>query len=193
VVAAFQDAFVALAADVQLRRAFARDPDAALRALDVQLDPRARAALAAIDPAALDRYARSLLAKRWSDVARVVPLAERVVPQLGARYRGWLAEHPAPAHDTVLGPGVAEALRALPALRAQLSGDGDTPYAADLYAFEVLRAASCGDGERRALRSRFAIHAIVEDVARKLLPTDPPLAPHDYAFERTRVSWRPAR
>jgi hypothetical protein len=172
VLSAFEDAFVQLAADARLRRELARDPDGALAAF--ALDARERAVLRAIPHAELERFARTLVAKRWGDVARVVPLTLRIAPDLGARYRAWALEHPARASDGVLAPGVAEALRALGPLCEQLPA-----VAADLLAFEVLRAASRGDGEPRRLRSRFAVHE-----------PEPREAPHDYLVERERVRWR---
>jgi hypothetical protein len=183
VLVGFQDAFVALAADARLRR----DREAALAGS--ALDDRERAALRAVPDDQLERYAQSLVAKRWGELARVLPLTLRVAPGLAERYRAWALEHPATAHDTVLAPGVAEALRAP---LSRLLDERDPPYAPDLATFEALRAASRGDGEARSLRSRFAIHAIAEDIARGLLPIDPDPEPTELRFERDRVRWRRA-
>jgi hypothetical protein len=190
-IAALHDAFVALATDAALRRRFAADPDAALARF--ALGPAERAALCGIEPTALDRYARSLVAKRWGEVARVVPLALRVAPSLPDRYHTWALGHPAPVAETVLSPGIAEALRALPALHAELAPDErEAPYAADLYAFEVLRAASRGDGIVRTLTTRFELHAIADDLGRGLVPVDPDQVRTIYRFDRERVARRPA-
>jgi hypothetical protein len=184
VIAGFQDAFVALCTDVRLRR----DREATLARF--RLDDRERAALRAIPADALDRYARSLIAKRWGELARVLPLTLRVAPRLHERYTRWALAHPATALDTVLAPGVVEALRA--PLAALLCDEAEPPYAAELAQFEALRAASRADGHVRAQKARFAIHAIADDIARGLLPIDPDFAPTELRFERDRVRWRPA-
>ncbi|HWU89033.1 MAG TPA: Os1348 family NHLP clan protein, partial [Kofleriaceae bacterium] len=134
----FQDAFVALVADAALRRRFVADPEAALDGY--ALDARERAALRGIPVETLDRFARSLIAKRWHELARVVPLTRRVSPRLRTHHRMWALEHPARTRDTVLPPGVAEALRAEAALRDALADEGEAPYAADLWMLEVRRA-----------------------------------------------------
>jgi hypothetical protein len=188
---AFQQALVALAADARSRRAFARDPGATLSAY--ALDPAEHAALAGLPLADLERFARSLVAKRWSELARVVPLTLRVSPQLAERYQAWALEHPATAVDHALAPGVAEGLRALAPLSASLAADErEAPYASDLLGFEVLRAASHGDGVERELRCSFAIAGIATEVERGLLPADPEPQPTLLCFERERIHWRPA-
>jgi hypothetical protein len=187
VLAGFQDAFVALAADARLRRQLAADPDHALDGF--ALDDRERAVLREISLGALDRYARSLIAKRWGELARVLRWTSRVAPGLGGRYRAWALEHPAAARDDVLAPGVAEALRV--PLR-ELIDDASPPYAIELATFEALRAASRGDGKVRAMRGEFAIHAIAEEIARGLLPIDPDREPTELRFDRTHVQWRRA-
>ena len=188
--AAFQEAFVALAADAAARRSFARDGAAYLAGFE--LDEAERAALRAIAREQLESYARSLVAKRWSELARVVPLSLRVAPSLRERHRAWALEHPARVRHGVLSPGAAEGLRALSPLSAQLVADEvEAAYAADLLAFEVLRAASGEDGLTRSLQSRFALAELAEQVARGLLPIDPELAPTELRFARERVSWRP--
>jgi hypothetical protein len=190
VLAAFQEAFVLLSADARLRRAFAHDPEAALAPF--QLGVGERAALLAIPFARWEGFARSLLAKRWGELARVVPLTLRVVPSLGDRYLRWAGEHPARVCEGVLSPGSAEGLRALEALHTELAADEcEALYAADLLAFEVLRAASRGDGVVRTLSSRFEIPAIATSVGRGLLPVDPELRPMEVHCTRTSVHWRP--
>jgi len=186
-----QDALVALAADRRLRERFLRDRDEALH--DFALEPRERAALSLMPADALCRFAASLVAKRWNEVRRVIPLSLNVCPSLERRYRDWLALHPAPAADCVLSPGLAEALRALPALTAELTRDtGETEYAAHLLAWEVLAGCSRVDGLARKLRSRFAVHAIAESLRARLVPIDPEPAPTIYQFTRTGVRWHTA-
>lgn len=188
---AFQQAFVALAADARARRRFALDPGVALSSYD--LSAAERAALTALPVEQIERFARSLVAKRWSELARVVPLTLRVSPRLAERYRAWALEHPARAVEHVLAPGVAEALRALSALRTGLAADeAEASYASELLAFEVLRAAAHGDGVERELRCRFAIAEIAAEVERGLLPIDPEGQQTKVRFERGRVRWRPA-
>lgn len=189
--AAFQEAFVALAADAAARRSFARDAAAYLARFE--LDEDERAALCAIPREQLESFARSLVAKRWSELVRVVPLSLRVAPSLRERHRAWALEHPARVRDGVLSPGAAEGLRAFAPLSEQLAADeAEAAYAADLLTFEALRAASSEDGLPRSLLSRFALGEIADRVARGLLPIDPELAPTELRFERERVSWRPA-
>ena len=189
--AAFQEALVSLAADARLRRRFAANPRAAL--LPFALAAPERAALCAIPVERLERFARALVSKRWGELARLLPLTLRVSPGLARRYRAWALECPVLARDGLFSPGAAEGLRALPALHASLVNDPrEACYAADLFAFEVLGAASRGDGERRGLKSRFALAAIAEDVRRGLLPVDPEPRATELGFERDRVRWRPA-
>jgi hypothetical protein len=176
-----EDAIVALAADRALRRRFA---DAGVSALG-DLDARSRRVLAELPIDALERYARSLVSKRWSDVARVVPLTCRIAPSIERRYREWLADHPAPPAAPSVAPAVVEALRALPILRAALARDeGEATYAPDLLSFEVLSACAREDGAPRILRTRFALHEIVADLRRGIVPIDPDDAPHEIRLER---------
>lgn len=174
-----------LAADAALRARFARDPERALAPFE--LTARERAALCSIELADLERYAQSLIAKRWDEVARIVPLAIRVVPSLGALYRTWAASHPARGEPASPSPGIAEALRAERALAAMLADEAHAPYAADLWRFEVARAAARRDGVVRMLSTRFAVHALGDDIARGLLPFDPPVRATEYRCERERV------
>lgn len=145
-------------------------------------------------PRDLERYAASLVAKRRGELERVVPLTRRVVPDVGVRYARWLAAHPAPPRDDVLGPGEAEALRALPALARELETDESlVAYAADLFRFEVLRACSRRDGEPRALVTRFALSVLLPELERGVLPTEAPelAETHRFAFEHRGEARRP--
>jgi len=158
----------------------------ALAAL-VTADDRAPipACLSALSETDVRRYARGLRHKRWAEVAATVPLATRVIPDLGVRYDAWLRAHPPPMTDTLLPPGAAEALRALPALTRGLAGDpGQASYAAELLAFEVLRACARADGISRSLRTGFPIHALANDLRAGLIPVDPPCEGHLYRFDR---------
>jgi len=150
--------------------------------------PEVGGALGALDAAAVLRYARGLRHKRWDDVRATVPLSTRISPTLGARYQAWLAAHPPAAQDTVLPPGAAEALRALPALTHDLADDpGEASWAADLLAFETLRACARADGQPRTLHTQVAVHQLVDELHAGLLPVDPPRDPHRYAFEGASV------
>lgn len=187
-IGAFQDALVALATHRSLRKQFQVEPQAALASF--QLSARETSALIAIPFAELDRYAKSLEHKRWREVARVIPRTLKIAPSLAARYRDWLSVNPAPAVDTVLSPGVLEALRAMQPMYAALSSDGDASYAPELFAYEVYEAASRSDGIVRMLCSRFALHEIVRELSAGTIPIDPDLSPHTYRFERYQVRHR---
>ena len=187
--APLEDALALFASDAALRRRFARDRASVLD--ELRLEGRARTALESLSAEALERYAASLVAKRWSEVARVVPRTVRVAPSVERRYRTWLARAPAPFVATVLPPGCAEALRALPVLREELARAGEeTIYAADLLAFEVLGACSRADGASRVMKSRFAIDRIAEDLARGTLPIDPDIERTELAFDGPRLRRR---
>ncbi|HVJ16265.1 MAG TPA: DUF692 family protein [Polyangiaceae bacterium] len=156
-----------------------------------ELAPAEAAVLLAIEEAALERYAGSLVGKRRGELERVVPLTRRVCPDLGARYVRWLAEHPAAPRDDVLAPGEAEALRALPELAAELEADESlVAYAAELLRFEVLRTCSRRDGERRELVTGIALSQVLADLERGLVPTEaaPHAETHRFSFPRTEGS-----
>lgn len=187
--AAFQTAFIALVTQDAARAAFLADATPFIDGLP----PPAQAALTGLDPNALTRYAESLKAKRWRSVAAVVPLTRRVCPSLGKRYRRWLGKHPCPGDQIGLSPGESEGMRCLGALRRQLrADDGEAEWAADLLGFEVLRACAHRDGQPRRLRTRFAVHTIVDALNDGALP-DPEPAPFEYRIARHRVRWRAAQ
>jgi hypothetical protein len=169
--AAFCSALVELCTSTRARRHFFR---AGHRAELPALAPGARNALESIGEASLERAAKDLLAKRRTEFEEIVPLSLCVCPSLGQRYARHLADHPASPSDGVLSPGAAEAMRFLDVLYAELCGDdGEVAYAADLFAFEVLRAAARRDQSRRRLRVRFDVPSIARDVKAGLLPTAP--------------------
>ena len=74
--------------DPALRERFARDPAAGARALDVRDGDRE--ALAGLDPAAVERQARTLVEKRLHEVARLLPLT---FARLGAEARRRFLAH----------------------------------------------------------------------------------------------------
>jgi hypothetical protein len=187
----FQEALISVLTDRDLRRRFVADPMAVLAAFD--LDDRGRSALARLPVAALSRYAESLLGKRWSQVATVVPLTRRICPSIERRYRGWLATHPARMYAGPLQPGPAEALRALPSLRSVLATDPDEAiYGPELLAYEVFSACARNDGSPRTLVSRFDLRIIVDDLRRGLIPIDPDPTPTWVRFEKGGIRSRPA-
>lgn len=189
--AGLQDALASLATDARVRSRFFTSPEEALAPF--HLSQKERDALLGIPRARLEAFAASLLAKRWHEASRVLPLTCKVSPRIGERYRAWVASDPASAHDTILTPGADEALRALPAMRTALARDAaEACYAADLFAFEVLREASRQDGEARFLTSRYAIHDIAQDVRRGLLPVDPDPSPVQLRFDKNGTRWRAA-
>lgn len=187
-----QDALAALVTDLAFLERFERAPAEALAARWPDLAPDERASLVALDAAALRRCAEGLIAKRWDDLRKVTPLSARVAPALRRHHRRWLESHPATAADTVLGPGEAEALRALPALAARLQADDDAPpWAAELLAYEVLAACSARDGHERFARAGCAVHeiaALLRAGQRPALDAEP--APHRYRFTRAGVQHR---
>lgn len=188
-----QEAVAALVTDQSLRRRFERSPAEALDRWWPQLAAEERTMLAALAPAALRRCAEGLLDKRWDDLRRVAPLAARVAPSLRQHHRRWLGAHPARAIDTVLGPGEAEGLRALPALAARLRADeAAPPYSAELLVYEVLAGCSALDGEVRFARTEYPVHAIAAELRQGRLPSlEPERAPHRYRFTRAAVRYQP--
>lgn len=188
----FQNALVGLALDAELRRQFRADAGSALA--QFQLDARERHALTAIAPADLERFALSLVAKRWDEVVRMVPLTLRVAPSLATRYRRWALAHPmrvADALSTVgLPPSLAAALPAEAALAIALHDEAEAEYASDLWCYEIRGAASRFDGGVRILRSRFALEQIVADVAAGCLPTEPLCVATEIRFDGKGVQWR---
>jgi len=156
----------------------------------IELAAAKRAELATIPPAALERFAESLVAKRWREVSQVVPLTLRISPRLGQRYRQWLATSPSAAHDSVLDPGCTEALQALPHLRDALAVDpGEAVYAPDLLEFEVLARCSRCDRQPRVARARFAVHEIVASLTSGVVPMDPVPTRTRFRFEAGGVRW----
>jgi hypothetical protein len=180
--ARLQDALATLVTDGEAEQVYRRTPGEAVVAV---ADASARAALAGLEVTDVLRYARGLRHKRWQDVAATVPLSVGVIAGLHACYDVWLSRHPAQAHDTLLPPGAAEALRALVDLVAELRDDpGEAPWAAELLVFETLSACSRVDGVARGLQSQYPIHAIVEELRGGLVPIDPAPEAYAYAFGR---------
>jgi hypothetical protein len=178
--AKLQDALATIVTDGKVERVYQRTPSEAIAAV---ADQEARGELAALDPAEVLRYARGLRRRRWREVAATVPLSLRVSARLEARYDAWLTAHPARGHDTVVPAGPNEALRAVVDLAHDLFSDRtEVPWAAELLVFEVLSACSRADGVARGLQAQYPIHAIAEELRNGLVPADPQIAPHAYAF-----------
>ena len=189
--ASLEDALVRVATDAVLRRGvIAGDPEARG---SLGLEASALSALLGIPEQALERFASALLSKRWQEFLAVVPLTLRACPSLGVRYRCWLGAHPARLSNGLLAPGEAEALRALPALSAELHADeAEAPWVADVLAWEAFFAASRRDREPRFLRSRWALHAVIDDLRQGLLPLDPSSCREWIRFDRDGARWRRA-
>lgn len=149
--AQFQRAYVRLCADASARARW-RQGLAEFWADHPGLDERGRAALEGLDPVAVERYAQGLLSKRAEELAPHVWRSERAGVGLVGRYRRWLATNPAPPSAPSLPPGLQEALRCLPSLRAELVQEGHDDVA-ELVAFEVWEAASRLDGQVRELEA----------------------------------------
>jgi hypothetical protein len=187
---AFQELVVALATRRSLRRRFGSDRESVLA--ERELEGPERRALLALSLSEIEDYAQALIAKRWTDIERAVPLTLRVCPTLGRLYRRWALDRPPSVSDTALSPGLTEALRALEPLR-QLLWDGEhAPYAADLLAYEVLAACARADGTVRTLTSRYALHEIAAELRGRTIPIDPETRPTALCFDRNGVHWRPA-
>jgi hypothetical protein len=190
--AGFQEAAMTLALDAGSRAKHAGRPEA-LR----ERFPHSGADanwLVGAGTAELERFARGLLGKRWSEVRGVLELSSRVSPHLGALYRGWLSTHPASAasHSPLLSPGAREAERALePMCHALGAHPLSASYAGDLLRFEVLARCSSEDHVPRTLRTRIAVHAWWASLRRGVLPFDPPAQPMLYLFA-DQVRWSPA-
>jgi hypothetical protein len=149
--AEFQRVYVRLCADASARARWCQDAGAFLDG-HPGLDARGRAALGGLDPEALERYAQGLLSKRAEEFGAHVWRSERAGAGLVGRYRRWLATNPAPPSDASLPPGLQEALRCLPWLRAELVQEGRADVA-ELVAFEVWEAASRLDGQEREMEA----------------------------------------
>jgi hypothetical protein len=145
---------------------------------EVSADPDVDAVLASIPSDALDRYAASLLDKRTGELRRAIPLTVEVVPWVPDVYRAWLGQNPAWVRDTVLPPGLAEALRALHVLVEACEPE----WTADLLRFEVYRRATALDGAPRQMRSEWPIHVLAAEVAAGEVPADPEPDPHELRF-----------
>src|SRR5262249_40496196 len=145
-----------------LGRRFVEAPAEAVASL--ALPAEVQRALAALAPAEGRRDAGGLCAKRWGEGRGGGPLLGSGVPGVGGRDKRWVRAHPAQARDTVLAPGAAEALRALPDLAAEIEDDpGEPAWAAELLAFEVLSAGAAESASRRN-ETRFAIHEIAAEL-----------------------------
>jgi hypothetical protein len=180
VLAKLQDALSTILTDGEVEEVYRRSPGEAIVAV---AERDARDTLAGLETQEVLRYARGLRRKRWDDVAATVPLSVRVIGGLEGRYRTWLQAHPPEAQDTVVPVGAAEALRALVDLADNLHHDpGEAPWAAELLVFEVLSTCSRADGVSRGLQAQYAIHRIAEELRKGLVPIDPPIEPHAYAF-----------
>jgi hypothetical protein len=187
----WQEALAALLMDAALRERWIEAPSSALAPF--ALDSRELAMLAAIPRGTISRQAAMFAGKRTAEVMRFVPLTHRVSPTLPVRYREWLERHPPRAADHAIDPALAEALRALAPLRAELlADDGEATYAGDLLAYEVFSAASRQDGRPRLFASRFALHAIARELATEIVPADPDHdEPHEYRYDAAGIRWRP--
>jgi hypothetical protein len=186
VLAAFQDTLVRLCSHRDARARFLADRAGFLAPL--ALDDRERNALMTLSAPRLNRYAESLLAKRAGELVRAAPHAARVARSLPRRYRTWLKTNPAPLAAAALSAGVAEGLRALPALYPALAkSDVEACYAADLLAYELFAQASREDGQLRVHVARYAVHALLPDLERGYMPIDPELCRVRYCFRPTGV------
>jgi hypothetical protein len=187
-----QEALARLLLDGGLRRRFlAEQAGEELDGLELGADELA--SLRAIDPAALERVAASLISKRRRAVEATVPHAARLWPALGDRYVELLAIRPArvDALDARIGPGPSELLRMLPdLLRSARCDPAAASWTGDLLALELARACSRRDGQTRSLRCRHPVHELLLACDRGWLSVDLEPGRCDYRVEPTRLRWR---
>lgn len=137
-----------------------------------------RGVLLALNPEEVTRYANQLLSKRSYEFQRALPLTLKVAPSIVARHRRLLARHPLKMQDTVLPPGVFQAVAFVKPLYQELALDEvEASYAADLFGYETFRIASEIDGQPRTLQLRFRIDRLIPDIDQGLIPTSPEPAP----------------
>jgi hypothetical protein len=167
-----------LATDAALRKAWMSGEE-----LGHDLPEAARRALGALDKEAFEAHAEGLLAKREAELLRVLPLTRRLCPSIGRRYRWWLVLHPPPVEEGLLGPGLAEGLRALPHLSAELRRDRrESPLAADLLGWELMSGASRRDGLARSWACAHRLDRHLAQLRAGLLPTEPIAGPWTAIF-----------
>ncbi len=185
----FQNAFVRMIVDSAFRTAFFANPDEVLQGL--ALTAKERKALLGIPAVSLERYAISLLLKRAEEFSRAVPLTIRISCGLAKRYKRWLNDHPSPRNNSVLTPGLSEALRALPFLAGELARDpSEAPYSADLYVFEVMRRSSFEDRQVRHMKSRYRTDLLVREIRKGWIPMDPDEFPVLFRFDESGAKWK---
>jgi len=185
----FQNAFVRILADSAFRTAFFANPDEVLQGF--ALTGKECKALLGIPAVSLERYAASLLVKRAEEFSRAVPLTIRISPGLATRYKHWLKDHPSPRNNSVLAPGLSEALRVLPFLAAELARDpSEAPYSADLYMFEVMRRSSFQDCQVRHMKSRYRTDLLVREIRKGWIPMDPDEFPVLFRFDESGAKWK---
>ncbi len=185
---AFQRAYVALLTRAQLRADFLEDAQALA---DFDLSERELAALGGIGAEALERFARSLVAKRWRALQGCVPLTLRICPSLPTLHRQWAEGSPDPGHEAQFSPGTHEGHRALEALRRALHTEElAPPYAADLFTFEVLQAGARRDGRPRTFAARYRVHEIAEAVRAGTPPIDPDVQALRYRISASKTEWK---
>lgn len=195
-----QNAWARLATDAGLRARFAADPVGTLCApplSELSLDFKAQSALKTLPMAHLERFAQGLLSKRAGEFRKAVPSTRQVAPEIAHWYRDWLAHHPAPAEaDQRLDPGVAEGLRAMPALLERLNraislDEGVAAYAPCLLRFELNTTASAQDGAERIFATHHRADVLMADLRAGLASMDPDPQPGVFRCQGRKVQWRP--
>ncbi len=187
----FQSAFAAIVCNRDTRQLFHDNPSEALRAFE--LSPKEERVLGTIPNTQWDRYAHSLVQKKWRELATVIPCSHRLSPGLAQLCKRWIECNPSGNEDSVLAPGQRQALRALPHIHTALSRECESQYAPDLFAFEVLSSCSEVDNIPRFLRTHCEIHTIALQIRDNELSVDTPNAPTQYRFCAKGFQWkRPA-
>lgn len=135
---------------------------------DLALDERTVAVLLGIDAAALERFAGSLLERRWQNVSRTVPATAAVWPELRDRCRlvSTAAEDDASGQGR-RSPGLRALLQIRAPIEAELRRNEVTPpWLRDLFAFEIEHALAREEGLARELECDWPAHQIAERCVR---------------------------
>ena len=173
---ALEETLVRLLADAPQRKRFLSDRERFCA--EIGLPAPERRMLLGISPEALERYARSLLDKRVSELLSAIPVTARAFPQVGDLYRAWLGRIPAPCREDTLTPGLREALRAVKPLAPLVEPE----WLSELFVYEVLRGCSLRDRKPRTLRARWPQAELYAMLTGGEIPLDPDEDPHTYRF-----------
>ena len=195
----YQQALALLLVLPELRQQLKLGPEALERAWHergLNLDAHEASSLAALDPAALERCARSLVAKRRRALLAALPHTARVWPALGPNYAELLTRQPATraSVEPALGPALSELLRLRSALLDQARLDPLPPtWLPALFELELARACTRRDARERDLVCSHPVHEVLEALDQGWLSASVDAAPTAYQIGPNFLRWRPAR